>query len=200
MQGRVLRAREKTDGIAAANRQEVELFMDFERLFDEYYDKIYVYILRRVNNSHDAEDLTADVFTKAFSGAFKPQVAGAYLYAAAANAVKNHYRAASVRKNIICFTPENEPRDEIDLAGDLITREEFGKLKDALTLLSERDYETVYRRYYLDESFAQIGAALGVTEPGARKIHERALFKLKKNLSPASRFTMPRVLVKGDLS
>ena len=72
--------------------------MDFEDLFEEYYNKIYVYIFRRVSSSCDAEDLTADVFLKLFEGGFKPLNIGAYLYATAANAVKNHYRRAVIRK------------------------------------------------------------------------------------------------------
>ena len=48
--------------------------MEFERLFDEYYDKIYVYIARRVNDSHAAEDLTSDVFLKAFANPYNPAV------------------------------------------------------------------------------------------------------------------------------
>jgi len=43
-----------------------------EGLYDEFYDKIYIYISCRVNNRYDAEDLTADVFLKAFANPYNP--------------------------------------------------------------------------------------------------------------------------------
>jgi len=154
--------------------------VDFEDLFEEYYDKIYIYIFRRVSSSHDAEDLTADVFIKVFECRLKPLNIGAYLYATAANTVKNHYRRAAIRKNVVLREPEHELPDDTDILGDVITFEECAKLQDALTVLPKRDYDVVYHRYYLDESYKEIGEALGITEPGARKIHERALKKLEK--------------------
>ena len=47
----------------------------FEQLYDEHYDKIYIYIFRRVNCRYTAEDLTADVFMKAFANPYNPQLA-----------------------------------------------------------------------------------------------------------------------------
>ena len=72
--------------------------------------------------------------------------------------------------------------DDADLLGDLITREEYAGLQKALTALPERQYEAVYCRYYLDQPFKEIGAALGVTEDGTKKLHRRAIDGLKKNL------------------
>ena len=152
--------------------------MDFERLYDEYYDKIYVYIARRVNDSHAAEDLTSDVFFKAFANPYNPALAkfSTYIFTIAANTLKNHYRAA--------FKIHREELDEsfpngTDLLGDLITCEEYAGLQKALADLPERQYEAVYRRYYLEQPFKTIGAALGVSEDGAKKLHKRALENLK---------------------
>ena len=153
--------------------------MEFERLFDEYYDKIYVYIARRVNDSHVAEDLTSDVFLKAFANPYNPALAkfSTYIFTIAANTLKNHYRAVfKINREEL---DESFP-DDTDLLDGLITREEYAGLQKALTLLPERQYEAVYRRYYLDQSFKEIGAALGVTEDAAGKVHRRALKTLKK--------------------
>ena len=37
----------------------------FETLYEEYFDKVYRYIVVRVGNQPDAEDLTEEVFLKA---------------------------------------------------------------------------------------------------------------------------------------
>jgi len=158
----------------------------FERLFEEYYDKVFVYIARRVNNQSDAEDLTSDVFLKAFAHPYDPRLAkfSTYIYTIAANALKNYYRFAAKRGNMMILGEADENlSDETDLLGGLITGEEYAELKAALTQLPERQYEVVYRRYYLDESFKKIGAALNTSEPNARKLHFEAIKKLKKILA-----------------
>ena len=159
--------------------------MDFEKLFDEYYDKIYVYIFRRVNNSPDAEDLTADVFMKAFAHPYDPKLArfSTYIYTIAMNVLKNYYRRAA-KTNVIFFPSELDGGlpSETDLLGGLITREEYAELKNVLSLLPERQYDVVYRRYYLDQSFKEISVAMGVSETNAWRIHTDAIKKLKKLL------------------
>jgi RNA polymerase sigma-70 factor (ECF subfamily) len=154
----------------------------FEQLFDEYYDRVFVYLAFRVSNTQDAEDLTAEVFLKAFANPYNPEIArfSTYVFTIAANMLKNHYR--SVAKNRDVFSGE-EPDDKIpymtDLLGELITREEYAGLKKALPALPERQYDVVYRRYYLEQPFREIGEALGISEDNAKKIHKRALEKLK---------------------
>ena len=155
----------------------------FEQLFDEYYDRIFVYILFRVKNPHDAEDLTADVFMKAFAAPHNPEIAkfSTYVYAIAANVLKNYYRStAKIRSVFSSEEPDGGFTVEADALDDLITSEEYEGLKQALAALPERQYEVVYRRYYLEQPFKEIGAALGISEDYSKKIHKRALEKLKK--------------------
>jgi len=156
-----------------------------EHLYDEYYDKIYIYIARRVNNAHDAEDLTADVFLKALVNPYDPRIAkfSTYIFTIAGNVLKNHYRSAATRKTVGNFIElDEELPDETDLLDELLTHEEYECLQSALARLPERQYEAVYRRYYLDESFKEIGAAMCTSEGGARQLHYEALKKLKKLL------------------
>jgi len=155
----------------------------FELLYDEYYDKIYVYLYRRVNHQHTAEDLTADVFLKAFANPYNPRLAkfSTYIYTIASNVLKNHYRAVSKSNDIVCSEElDGSFSDQTDITGDLSTREEYAQLGAVLAVLPERQYAVIYRRYYLDQPFKEIGEALGVTDAYARKIHERALDVLRK--------------------
>jgi RNA polymerase sigma-70 factor (ECF subfamily) len=158
----------------------------FEQLYAEYYEKVYIYIYHRVNNRHDAEDLTAEVFLKAFASPYDPRVAkfSTYIYTIAGNTLKNHYRAVS--KKIRLFSPDEPDEhisDEVDILGDLITREEYQGLRKGLAALPERQYEVLYRRYYLELPFKAIGLALGITEDAAKKVNKRALESLKKILN-----------------
>ena len=107
--------------------------MDFEKLYDEYYDKVYVYIARRINNPTDAEDLTADVFYKVFANPYDPKLAkfSTYIFTIASNTLKNHYRYISVRG--IQDEPDVNISDGHDVLGDLISSDECEQLKKALT-------------------------------------------------------------------
>lgn len=159
--------------------------MDFERMFDEYYDKIYVYIARRVANSQDAEDLTAEVFLKAFENPYNPKLAqfSTYVYTIAGNLLKNYYRSVGKRREIFSETElDDSLSDGTNILGDLLTREEYKKLKRALVKLPQRQYAVVYQRYYLGQSFKAIGAVLDVSEDGAKKLHRRALKALNNIL------------------
>jgi|GEM_PF-747964 len=157
--------------------------MDYEALFDEYYEKVYIYIAHRVNNATDAQDLTADTFLKAFSKPYNPQLAkfSTYIYVIASNTLKDYYRSSARRAVIFTGTEldENLP-GETNVLASLITSEEYIELRKALAALPERKYDVVYRRYYLEQSFREIGAALHMTEDGAKKLHRRALETLKK--------------------
>jgi len=161
----------------------------FERLFDEYYDKVFVYMAFRVKNHQDAEDLTAEVFLKAFANQYNPEIArfSTYVFTIASNVLKNYYRSTAKVRDV--FSSEApDITDVTDVLGDLITREEYLGLKKALSALPERQYEVVYRRYYLEQPFREIGVALGVSEDNAKKIHKRALEKLR-NLDNVHLFT-----------
>lgn len=143
---------------------------------------MFIYIARRINNTHDAEDLTADVFMKAFVNPYDSKIAkfSTYIYTIAANALKNYYRAAV--KNNLSVELDEDIAAQSDILIDLVNREEYDTLHNALTHLTERQYELIYRRYYLEQGFAEIGAGLGISEVYARKIHGRALETLKKLL------------------
>jgi RNA polymerase sigma factor (sigma-70 family) len=66
--------------------------------------------------------------------------------------------------------------------GDITKNEEYAALRKALADLPQMQYDVIYHRYYLEESFAKIGTALDITEVNSRKIHQRALNTLNNEL------------------
>lgn len=157
----------------------------FEKLFEQYYNSVYVYICRRINNVHDAEDLTSDVFLKAYSNPYNSSLAkfSTYIFTIAANTIKNYYRDSSKKRSFLeSDEPDEHLSDDLDIIGDLLKKEECSKLLKALTVLPDKQYNVLYRRYYLNMSFKEIAVDLGITENYASKIHNRALEKLKSFL------------------
>ncbi len=85
------REREKELVLAAGTSMEA-----FAELYEHYVDGVYAFVLRRVGNASDAEDLTARVFEKALRGigAFRWKGASffSWLLRIASNTVVDHYR------------------------------------------------------------------------------------------------------------
>ena len=70
----------------------------FARLYDVYVERIYRYAYYRVSDDQAAQDITSEVFLKAWEklGTYQPGSHPfiAWLYRIAHNAVIDHYRAA----------------------------------------------------------------------------------------------------------
>src|SRR5436190_18510667 len=73
----------------------------FADLYEEHFERIYAYVLRRVCDRSEAQDITADVFQQALAniGRFEWRGApfAAWLYRIAANAVADHFQRAARR-------------------------------------------------------------------------------------------------------
>src|SRR5215470_17077118 len=71
----------------------------FADLYEEHFERVYAYVLRRVCDRAEAQDITADVFQQALANIGRFQWRGApfasWLYRIAANAIADHYQRQS---------------------------------------------------------------------------------------------------------
>src|SRR5215470_11871135 len=71
----------------------------FAALYEEHFERVYAYVLRRVCDRSEAQDITADVFQQALAnlGRFEWRGApfAAWLYRIAANAIADHFARAA---------------------------------------------------------------------------------------------------------
>lgn len=160
----------------------------FTTLVHRHIGLVYSCALRRVGqDAHLAEDLTQKVFCdlarKAPSLLNHPALAG-WLFAntqfASAALVRSERRRKA--REIQATTMENilhpaGPETAIDW--DRIRPQ----LDDLLMELKALDRDAVILRFFEKRSFADIAAALGLTEDGARKRVERSVEKLRYQLS-----------------
>src|SRR5204863_3280951 len=65
-------------------------------LYEEHFERVYAYVLRRVCERSEAQDITADVFQQALANLPRFEWRGvpfaAWLYRIAANAVADHFQ------------------------------------------------------------------------------------------------------------
>lgn len=158
----------------------------FTELVQRHLTMVYATALRRVGgDAHLAQDVTQTVFIslarKASSLQSHASLAG-WLYISTHRATaevvrreqRRKQREASAYSMNLVNTSDDPPIDPASLRP---------LLDDALVELKSDDREAVVLRFFAQHSFAEIGAALRITEEAARKRVTRALEKLQSALS-----------------
>src|SRR5215468_11442631 len=81
----------------------------FAELYEQNFYRVYAYIVRRVGDRHQAEDLTADVFREALAGIGKYEWRGvpfaAWLLRIASRTIADHFKHSGREAG----TPADEP-------------------------------------------------------------------------------------------
>lgn len=149
----------------------------FAQLYDECVERIYRYIFFRVTDEQTAEDLTSQVFYKAWENLDRCKSTGApfiaWLYTIARNAVIDHYRT---RKNTVALD------DIVSLASDTPAPEdtvefhfETEALRLALDELTSEQRQVVVLKFISGMSTEEIAARLGKRTGAVRALQMRAL-------------------------
>jgi RNA polymerase sigma factor (sigma-70 family) len=142
----------------------------FASLMNRYRDSIYFMLLKMVNNSSDAEDLTIEAFGKAFRSldSYTPKYAfSTWLFKIATNNCVDF-----IRKKQLSPTPLDNLQDNIDtltvnIQSDmpdpeesLINRQKIEALKDIVAQLKPRYRSLIELRYYKEYSYEEIASEL----------------------------------------
>lgn len=134
-----------------------------------------------LHNPQEREDCLSEVLLNIWEkiGQFDPRRGNwhAWLTAIARNSALNHQRALS-RHQGTEEVPEELPSPEPGPEELLLQKERQEALLRALEQLSSRDRLLFYRKYYYQQSTAQIAAELGMTERAV----EGRLYRLRKQL------------------
>lgn len=167
-----------------------------ESFFDAYFDRVYGYVRRLVNDEQLAEDLTQDVFLniqRAFSTYDPERELQPWVFTIASNKVRDHWRSQRHREGrkevsierdaALLGLSAGEHRPESELAED----ELCALLRDAVDALPEGMRMAVLLRVHEGLSFEAIGEILDCSEVAVRKRYSRALEALRAVLGPAWR-------------
>jgi RNA polymerase sigma-70 factor (ECF subfamily) len=154
------------------------------RLYQEYVQRIFRYILFRVPTYVDAEDLTAEVFVNMVKGLPSYQVTGApfeaWLYRIAGAQVANYYRQTSHRQQ----TELSETMPDTILSPEEVVLEKqmFSHLRNALGKLPE-EYQTILiLRFVERKSHEEVAAQLDKTVSAVKNAQYHALTRLTEIL------------------
>lgn len=158
----------------------------FAPLYEKYYDRVYLYLLRRCANQSLAEDLTAEAFFKAMRklSTYKPQNVPflAWLFRIAHNQLMSHYRKEKVRFLFRIQKEKEQPffadprvrllhQSDLNTAGCVIA--------GLIRKLKPRDQLLLTLRYFEELSILEAAAAANMNPGAARTRLNRAVRKLR---------------------
>lgn len=155
----------------------------YGQLYDLYSARIYRFIYFKVSSSVEAEDLTAEVFLKAWEyvkNRREIENFGGLLYKIARNLVIDFYRRrAGKEENLDLIYFER-------LSDSGAVAEKAAKVQDALSVIKslqllKEEYREVLTLRYVDElDMGEIAEILGKSQIGVRVLIHRALKTLRK--------------------
>ena len=165
----------------------------FDDLMKRYKGQIYAYLLRSVKSYEDAEELTIEVFFKAYRAldTWKPQARfSTWLYKIAHNLSIDFHRAKSRRPTYSLDDEElsiNEPA-AVDLWSnpewEIEEKDRHRVIREAIDQLSPKQKAVFILNRYQGLQIKEITEVLGMAE-GTVKIHlHRAVKKLQTLLLP----------------
>lgn len=158
---------------------------EFEKQYTLLFDEIYCYVLYRITDKNDAEDIVSEVFIIAYQklDSFNPGLASlkTWLFSIAKRKVIDYWRK---KKFVIDFKESFEPLQILTVSGnsmqiriddDLFVHNIFSQLKPEL--------KTLFALRYIDDlSYEEIAALTNKKVPSIRKIFSRIHLQLRNEL------------------
>ena len=154
----------------------------FGSLYDMHVDRIYKHVYYRVGNRADAEDITQQVFIKAWQaiGRYKKTASPfiAWLVRISHNLVVDFYRSKKSETyldfDIVAARPDMSPEPLAE------THFDQQQLRRAILELQGDQQQVILMRFIEDFSYAEIAASLGKSEGAVRVTLHRGLSRLRK--------------------
>jgi RNA polymerase sigma-70 factor (ECF subfamily) len=158
----------------------------FGVLYDRYVSRIYNYIYYRTGNTHDTEDLTSRVFTRAMKHITNYQDRGvpfsAWLYRIAHNLVANWHRDNS-RRQVVAIDETYKTTSDVELPESALMRtEEESVLLEVLQQLPEDRQQLIILKFVENLSNAEIGRIMDRTEGAIKSLYHRTLLSLRNDI------------------
>ena len=153
---------------------------EFEKLYQEYFPRIYAFLYKLTENRDLAEELTQETFYQAFVSFYRFRGDSDVFTWLASIGKHTYYRYLRKNKHhlesISAETLAELYRDGVtEHLEDTIEKQFLEEAaKKALLSLPKKYQDVTILRVYADMSYAQIGNALHISENSARVIYYRA--------------------------
>jgi RNA polymerase sigma-70 factor, ECF subfamily len=155
----------------------------FAELYELHFHRVYAYVVKRVQNREEAEDITSDVFQQALAKIKAFEWRGvpfsAWLVRIAANAITDRWKRAARQTN------EPLPDDLEDKSPRAKEIEQRAALFQMVESLPADQRRVVEMRFAEQKSIREIAQEIGRTEGAVKQLQFRALEKLRAQMEGA---------------
>lgn len=155
----------------------------FAPIYEKYFDQIFLYIMKRVDDDEITADITSRVFLKSLKNIDKYTFRGvpfsAWLYRIALNEVNQFFRQEKKRERIVSIesTQIGVLFEEMELFGE--EKDPAAMVTTLLESLRPDEVQYLELRFFETRSFKEMGFLLGITEVNAKVKTYRILKKLR---------------------
>lgn len=159
----------------------------FSQLYEFYFDRIYRYAALKTGNKAEAEDMTQQVFLKAYRSIASYKSKGvpfsAWLFRIAHNQVVDFFRRASKRPTVplldqAVVVSNDDPQREVERHLGI------EELNRAAARLTEMQREVISLRFAGGLAIAEVARTMGKSEGAVKALQHSAIVALRKILAP----------------
>jgi RNA polymerase sigma-70 factor (ECF subfamily) len=152
----------------------------FDELYERNFHRVYAYVVRRVGDRHQAEDLTAEVFREALAGIGKFEWRGvpfiSWLLRIASRAIADHWTRSGRETGNPMLDSDRPGPDEIERSAMLF------QLVDRLP---DAQFRVIHMRFVEQKSIREIAGELGRSEGAVKQLQLRAIENLRAQMEGA---------------
>jgi RNA polymerase sigma-70 factor (ECF subfamily) len=157
----------------------------FEELYARYSPRVFGYLLQRLNgNAEEAEDLTADVFTRVYEkiDGFQPQGAplSAWVFRIAHNRLIDTIRRRPRQTQVTLDEAPELPAGP--MFGGVDQQVALEDIKAGLARLTPEQRQVIVLRFLEGKSLAETAALVNRNEDAVKKLQARGLASLRRRL------------------
>ena len=156
----------------------------FGVLYTQHLDAIYRYVFFRVADVHLAEDLTEEVFVRAWAALPKYEPQGhrftSWLYRIAGNIVVDYYRVQSSRSIVDDPATEDLPDPQSPPEDQVVDQQDLASLARAVQKRGDDEQHVIILRFVEGLSHREVAEVIGKSEGASRVIQHRALEALAR--------------------
>jgi len=159
--------------------------MAFEELYARYSPRVFGYLFQRLNgDAEEAEDLTADVFTRVYEkiDAFQPQGAplSAWVFRIAHNRLIDTIRRRPRQTQV---TLDDAPElTAAPVFGGIDQQVALEQIKAGLNRLTPEQRQVIVLRFLEGKSLAETAAVVNRNEDAVKKLQARGLASLRRGI------------------
>jgi RNA polymerase sigma factor (sigma-70 family) len=168
---------------ADSPRQAARRLDQFAEKYQQFFPRVFAYVYGCVRNVHEAEDLVAEVFERAFlkMGSLRNDEAfSTWLFTIARNIVISHARKRGRESAVDPDILKSVVATNVSVENEILVREEVAAVVDCLKMFPQRERDIVSLKFDAELTNRQIAKIMGLSEANVRVILFRTLRKLRE--------------------